>query len=97
MTYFLVFISIVDIIFQFVIALVFFCLTSYFSTSSTSTYIINGPKLDLKLELYKKSSVFVNGSNDDYTTNYKNIYKQHISDKGSLVSDVNDVDNGKFK
>lgn len=75
----------------------FFCLTSYFSTSSENGYITNGPELTLQLEIYKKSTVYVNGSSDFEISKYKNTYKQLILDGGSLAFDVGNVENGKFQ
>lgn len=76
--------------------MVFFLLTSYFSTTSGNQYVTNGPLLKLKLETYKKSSVYFNGSNDDETSKYKKIYKQLVLDSGSLPFDVENVETGEL-
>lgn len=74
----------------------FFSLTSYFSRSSGNDYNSNAPELKLELGIYKKSSVHVNGSEDEDISKYQNIYKQLILDEKSLAFQVANVENGKF-
>lgn len=69
-----------------------FLLTILLSSNLGSQCANNGPELQLTLDVYKKSSIYMNSS---IGTPYKDIYNQLIFNKGSFFHESPNVEKGR--